>query len=68
MNAAAFIEWIGQPPCSQCGQPILRTDLRYEAQAHTAPNHASPHGAWTPIAVSVCPNGHRTHITTPTDP
>jgi hypothetical protein len=60
MDRETFIAWVGQPACGECGVPILRTEFHYEAQAHTAPNQESPHGAWKPIAVSVCPNGHRT--------
>jgi hypothetical protein len=50
---------LAAPACPQCGQPIQRTEIRYQIGATAdAPTY-------TPIAAMICPDSHRTPVPPP---
>jgi hypothetical protein len=50
---------LAAPPCPECGQPIQRTEIRYQIGATAdAPTY-------TPVAAMICPDSHRTPVPPP---
>jgi hypothetical protein len=50
---------LAAPPCPTCGEPIQRTEIRYQiGTTADAPTY-------TPVAAMICPRSHRTPVPPP---